>query len=103
MPTAGLSPCAPWHHDPVAFGLILPIQNARRAAVGVRGKGAKMLDGYIVREQERAAVHWRASCASDDALRRQIQTLCSGVFFQAHQACYKSWREESVASRTATQ
>jgi hypothetical protein len=127
----------------VAFGLILPIQNARCAAPGVRGEGAKMLDGYIVREQDRAAAQWRASCASDDALRRQIEARLSegrlpsvprgvskshrgtggpcivclrtigptdverevkgpGVFFHAHEACYKPWREESVARRTAT-
>ena len=36
-----------------------------------------MLDDYIVREQDRAAVQWRGSCASDDALRRQIQTRLS--------------------------
>jgi hypothetical protein len=101
-----------------------------------------MLDGYIARGQERAAVQWRASCASDDALRRQIEAQLSegrlpsvhgvskshrgtggpcivcrrtigptdverevegpGVFFHAHEACYKPWREESVAHRTAT-
>jgi hypothetical protein len=38
---------------------------------------ARMLDGYIVREQDRAAAQWRASCASDDALRRQIETRLS--------------------------
>jgi hypothetical protein len=31
-----------------------------------------MLDGYIVREQIRAADQWRASCASDDALKQRI-------------------------------
>jgi hypothetical protein len=36
-----------------------------------------MLDGYIVREQNRAAAQWRASCASDDALRRQIEARLS--------------------------
>ena len=101
-----------------------------------------MLDGYIVREQNRAAAHWRASCASDDALRRQIEARLSdgrlpavngvsrsrrgtgrpcivsrltigatdverevgrsGVFFHAHEACYKPWREESVVRRAAT-
>jgi hypothetical protein len=35
---------------------------------------ARMLDGFIVREQDRAGAQWRASCASDDALRRQIET-----------------------------
>lgn len=103
---------------------------------------ARMLDGYIVREQDRAAAQWRASCASDDALRRQIEARLSegrlpsvhgvsrsrrgtgrpcivcrrtigptdverevesqGVFFHAHEACYKPWREESVARRVAT-
>jgi hypothetical protein len=36
-----------------------------------------MLDGSIIREQDRAAVQWRASCASDDALRRQIEARLS--------------------------
>jgi len=103
----------------------------------VRDEGAKMLDGYIIREQDRAAAQWRASCASDDALRRQIEVRLSegglpavphgvskshrgtgrpcivcrrtigptdverevegpGVFFHAHEACYKPWREESI-------
>ena len=35
-------------------------------------EGAKMLDGYIVREQVRAAAQWRASCATDDALKQRI-------------------------------
>jgi len=141
-PAAGLGG-APQRHDPVAFGLILPIQNARYAAAGVRGEGARMLDGHIVRAQDRAAVQWRGSGASDDALRRQIQARLSEgrlpsvpqgvsrshrgtggpcivchrtigptdverevkgpeVFFHAHEACYKPWREESVARRTAT-
>ena len=38
---------------------------------------ARMLDGYIVREQDRAAAQWRASCASDDALRWQIEVRLS--------------------------
>jgi hypothetical protein len=129
--------------SPTASGLILPIQTARRAAAYVHDEGAKMLDAYIIREQDRAAVQWRASCASDDALRRQIETRLSegglpavphgvsrshrggggpcivcrrtigptdverevegtGVFFHAHEACYKPWREESVARRAAT-
>jgi hypothetical protein len=37
----------------------------------------RMPDGFIVREQDRAAAQWRASCASDDALRRQIETRLS--------------------------
>jgi hypothetical protein len=102
-----------------------------------------MLDGYIVREQDRAAAQWRGSCVSDDALRRQLQVRLSegrlpsipygvsrshpgtggfcvvchrtigptdveregegpGAFFHAHDACYKPWREESVARRAAT-
>ena len=102
-----------------------------------------MLDGHIVRAQDRAPVQWRGSGASDDALRRQIQACLSegrlpsvpqgvsksdrgtcgpcivchrpigpadverevkgpGVFFHAHEACYKPWREESVAHRAAT-
>jgi len=36
-----------------------------------------MLDEYIVREQARAAALWEASCASDDALRRQIDARLS--------------------------
>lgn len=35
--------------------------------------GARMLDGYIAREQDRAALQWRTSCASDDALKRHIE------------------------------
>lgn len=31
-----------------------------------------MLDEYVVREQARAAAQWQASCAADNALRRQI-------------------------------
>jgi hypothetical protein len=102
-----------------------------------------MLDGHVVRAQDRAPVQWRDSGASDDALRRQIQARLSegrlpsvpqgvskshrgtggscivchrpiepadverevkgpGVFFHAHEACYKPWREESVARRAAT-
>jgi hypothetical protein len=38
---------------------------------------ARMLDGYIVRAQDRAAAQWRVSCASDDALRRQIKVQLS--------------------------
>jgi len=94
----------------------------------VRDEGAKMLDGYSVR---------------DDALRRQIEARLSegglpavphgvsrshrgtgrpcivcrrpigptdverevegpGVFFHAHEACYKPWREESIARRAAS-
>jgi hypothetical protein len=36
-----------------------------------------MLDGFIVREQDRAAAQWRASCASDDALRERIDAQLS--------------------------
>jgi len=36
-----------------------------------------MLDGYIVREQNRAALQWRRSCASDDALKRRIDSELS--------------------------
>jgi hypothetical protein len=36
-----------------------------------------MLDGFIVREQNRAAAQWRASCASDDALRGRIDAQLS--------------------------
>ena len=36
-----------------------------------------MLDGFIVHEQNRAAAQWRASCASDDALRRRIDAQLS--------------------------
>ena len=111
------------------------------AAAGVRVEGAKMLDEYIVREQARATDQWNASCASDDALKRQIRaqlsegrlgsvdgvsksqrgtgracTVCrrtiepteverevegQGVVLHAHEACYKPWREESVARRAA--
>ena len=38
---------------------------------------ARMLDGYIVREQNRAALQWRRSCASDDALKQRIDTQLS--------------------------
>ena len=34
-----------------------------------------MLDGYIVLEQNRAALRWRRSCASDDALKQRITQL----------------------------
>jgi hypothetical protein len=141
VPTAGSLGGATWRQNPVVFGLILPIQNARGAAAGVRGEGAKMLGG-IAREQDQAAIQLRPSSASDDALRRQIQARLSegrlpsvhgvskshrgtggpcivchrtigpadverevegpGMFFHAHEACYKPWREESVARRTAT-
>ena len=43
----------------------------------MRAEGAKMLDGFIVREQNRAASQWRASCASDDALRGRIDAQLS--------------------------
>ena len=43
----------------------------------MRAEGAKMLDGFIVREQNRAAAQWRASCASDDALRGRIDAQLS--------------------------
>ena len=99
----------------------------------------RMLDGYIVREQNRAGAQWRAACASDDALRRRVEAQLSdgrlppvqgiskshrgtgrpcivcrrpiepadverevegaGVFFHAHETCYKPWREESLARR----
>jgi hypothetical protein len=36
-----------------------------------------MLDGFIVREQDRAAAQWRASCASVDALRGWIDAQLS--------------------------
>jgi hypothetical protein len=36
-----------------------------------------MLDGFIVREQDRAAAQWRSSCASDDALRERIDAQLS--------------------------
>ncbi len=98
-------------------------------------------ESYVVHEQARAAAQWEASCASDDALKRQIRAQLSegrlgsvngvsksregtgrpcivccrtigpteverevegqGVFLHAHEACYKPWREESVAGRTA--
>jgi hypothetical protein len=38
---------------------------------------ARMLDGYLAREQDRAALQWRASCTSDDALKRRIDTRLS--------------------------
>ncbi len=108
----------------------------------MRVEGAKMLDEYIVREQARATDQWNASCASDDALKRQIRAQLSegrlgsvdgvsrsqrgtgrpcvvcrrtiepaeverevdgqGMVLHAHEACYKPWREESVARRAAT-
>ena len=40
---------------------------------------ARILDGYIVREQNRAALQWRRSCASDDALKRRIDTQLSAA------------------------
>ena len=98
-------------------------------------------ESYVVHEQARAAAQWKASCASDDALKRQIRAQLSegrlgsvtgvsksqrgtgrpcivcrrtigateverevegqGVFLHAHEACYKPWREESVARRAA--
>lgn len=36
-----------------------------------------MLEGYVVREQKRAARQWRRSCASDDALKRRIDAQLS--------------------------
>jgi hypothetical protein len=48
-------------------------------------EGVKMLDGYIVHEQDRAAAQWRASCASDDALKRLIDArLSEGRFPSIH-------------------
>ena len=38
---------------------------------------ARMLDAYIAREQDWAALQWRTSCASDDALKRRIDTQLS--------------------------
>ena len=38
---------------------------------------ARMLDSYIVREQNRAALQWRRSCASADALKQRIDTQLS--------------------------
>jgi hypothetical protein len=38
---------------------------------------ARMLDGYLAREQDRAALQWRTSCTSDDALKRRIDTRLS--------------------------
>ena len=88
-------------------------------------------ESYVVHEQARAAAQWEASCASDDALKRQIRAQLSegrlgavngvsksrrgtgrpteverevegqGAFLHAHEACYKPWREESVARRAA--
>ena len=36
-----------------------------------------MLDEYISCEQDRAALQWRTSCASADALKRRIDTQLS--------------------------
>ena len=36
-----------------------------------------MLDGYILDEEDRTAARWRTSCASDDALRLQIEARLS--------------------------
>ena len=42
---------------------------------------ARMLDGYLAREQDRAALQWRTSCTTDDALKRRIDTqLSAGPF-----------------------
>lgn len=64
---------------PDSCGIWLDPPGSERTLRGcsVRDEGAKMLDGYIVREQDRAAVQWRASCAADDALRRQIEARLS--------------------------
>ena len=52
-----------------------------------------MLDGHIVRAQDRAAVQWRGSGASDDALRRQIQArLSEGRLPSVPQGVSKSHR-----------
>jgi hypothetical protein len=55
--------------DLAASGLIV---RSRMHAPVACVEGAKMLDAYIVREQVRAAAQWRASCASDDALKQRI-------------------------------
>jgi hypothetical protein len=35
-------------------------------------------------------------------VEREVEGPGPGVFFHAHEACYKPWREESVARRAAT-
>jgi hypothetical protein len=51
-----------------------------------------MLDDSIVREQARASVQWEASCASDDALRRQIDARLSEGHLPAIQGVSRSHR-----------
>ena len=53
---------------------------------------ARMLDGYIVREQHRAGAQWRAACASDDALRRRIDAQLSDGRLPPVQGISKSHR-----------
>lgn len=52
----------------------------------------RMLDGYIVREQNRAAAQWRAVCASDDALRRRVEAQLSDGRLPPVQGISKSHR-----------
>jgi hypothetical protein len=58
-----------------------------------------MLDEYIVCEQNRAAAQWRASCASDDALRRQIEARLSEGRLPSVPQARRCLEPEGAASR----
>jgi len=61
-----------------ANGIVwLPVESSYGSSPGRTCGEARMLDGYIVREQNRAALQWRRSCASDDALKRRIDSELS--------------------------
>lgn len=70
MPPARPDGGAPLAPDLAASGSI--VRSGMHAPVACASEGAKMLDAYIVREQVRAAAQWRASCATDDALKQRI-------------------------------
>jgi hypothetical protein len=51
---------------------------------------ARILDGYIVREQDQAALQWRRSRASDDALKRRIDSQLSAGPVDEHELARQS-------------
>ena len=101
--------------NPVASGLILPVQNARCAAASVRDEGAKMLDDEL-RRGVRARLSDRTlfSATGMASIRRGTGRSCdvcgrsidsptlerevegAGERGLAHPACYTMWRAESA-------
>ena len=110
--------------NPVASGLILPVQNARCAAASERDEGAKMPDDEL-RRGVRARLSQRTlfSATGMSSIRRGTGRPCdvcgheidsptlerevegAGELGLAHPLCYTMWRAESAllkspASRT---